>query len=92
MKQREKLFDYVTSLGAKADKTENILAVIERAEKFEWGKNLDMDMDVIFLLKEIKKMHQIMLTMENRLALLESACKKRSDQVIAPSWEPRGIL
>lgn len=92
IKQREKLFEYVESLGAAVDRTENILAVIERAEKLEWKKNLDLDMDVIFLLKEVRKMHQIMLTMENRLAALEVACKKRSDQVIAPSWEPRGIL
>jgi hypothetical protein len=91
-KQRAKLFDYVILLGAKTEKTANILTVLESAEKTEWEKNLDMDMDVLFLLKEIKKMHQTMLVMDNRLKELESACKKRSEQVISPSWEPRGIL
>ena len=92
VKQRQRLNKFISVLGTEPAEEESLFATIERAEKAEWSKNLDINMDVIVSLKEIRDIHQITINMEHRLKDLEKACKKRSDQIIHPQWEPKGLL
>lgn len=90
--QRDKMLKFIKALGTEALKHETVPEVIERADQREWAKDLEMDMGVIFALQEIRRAYDITLHMESRLKILESACRRRSEQITAPSWEPKGIL
>ena len=92
VKQRQRLLKFISALGTEPTEQESLIAAIERAEKNEWSKNLDINMDVIASLKEIRDIYQITINMEHRLKDLEKACKKRSAQIIQPQWEPKGLL
>lgn len=90
--QRNRLLGLVERLGTIAGPLETVPEAIERAERAEWARDLDMDMGVIFALQEIKRIHQVTELMQHRLGVLETACRKRSSQITAPDWEPRGLL
>ena len=92
VKQRQRILKFISVLGTEPGQEESILTTIERAEKAEWSKNLDINMDVIISLKEIRDIYQTTINMEHRLKDLEKACKKRSAQIIQPQWEPKGLL
>lgn len=86
-KLRNKLFVFIRLLGTEPEKQEHILHAIERTEKTEWKKYLQMNMDVIFILKEMRDIHEMINNMEQRLQDLEIVCKKRSEQIIKPVWD-----
>jgi hypothetical protein len=79
-------------LGAEVDSSESIQAAIERVEKTEREKYLEMDVDVIFTLRDIRAILEKLIDMETVLRELEAVCRKRSEQIIAPPWEARGSL
>ncbi len=89
---RQRLWVFIRLLGGKADKTESIQAAIEQIECGEREKYLEMDVDVIFTLNDIRAILEKLIGMEAILKELETVCRKRSEQVIAPSWEARGSL
>ena len=91
-KQRQRLRKFINVLGTETETEESIPAAVQRAEKEEWSKNLEMNMDVIGSLKEIRNIYQTTVNMEHRLKDLEKVCKKRSEQIISPRWEPKGSL
>lgn len=90
--QRQKLRVFLRLLGTEVDKTESIQAAIERAEYHEREKYLEMDVDVIFTLRDIRAILERLIGMETILKQLEEVCRKRSEQIIAPSWEAKGSL
>ncbi len=89
---RSKLLRFIGRMGTDPRPFEPVLSAMERAEQGEWSRDLDMDMGVIFALQEIKRIHAVTDYMERRLNSLEHACKRRSEQITAPEWEPRGLL
>ncbi len=90
--QRQKLRLFIRLLGTEADKAESIQAAIERAERLERDKHLEMDVDVIFTLHDIRAILEKLIGMETILKQLEEVCRKRAEQIIAPSWEAKGSL
>ncbi len=90
--QQQKLRVYIRLLGTDADKAESIQAAIEQAERNEREKYLEMDVDVIFTLRDIRSILEKLIEMETLLKELEEVCRKRSEQIIAPSWEAKGSL
>ena len=88
-RQHDKILVLLSFLGTEAKESENVDAVINRAEKTEWLKSVDMDMDVIFIVKEMRKVLRRTRAMESMLQQLEVACRRRSAQILAPAWEPR---
>ncbi len=88
-RQQDKVLVLLSFLGTDAQESETIDTVINRAEKNEWLKGLDIDMDIIFALKEMRKVLRLTRAMEPMLEQLEVACRKRSAQILAPAWEPR---
>lgn len=92
IKQRQRLLKFIVALGTEPGKTESLLSAVERAERTEWTKNLDINMDVIASLKEIREIYQATVGMEQRLKDLDKVCRKRSEQIIHPQWEPKGTL
>ncbi len=88
--QRQKLRVFIRLLGAEVDPLESIQAAIERAERAEREKYLEMDVDVIFTLRDIRAILEKLIGMESVLKELEAVCRKRSEQIIAPPWEARG--
>ncbi|QQS55599.1 MAG: hypothetical protein IPM89_07420 [Candidatus Competibacteraceae bacterium] len=90
--QREKLRVFIRLLGTEVDKGESIQAAIEQAERGERQKYLEMDVDVIFTLREVRTILDRLIGMETILKELEMVCRKRSEQIITPSWEARGSL
>jgi hypothetical protein len=91
-KLRNKLFVFIRLLGTEPEEAEPILKAIDRAEQIEWKKYLKMNMDVIFILKEMRDIYQMTVNMEQRLQDLESVCKKRSEQIIKPVWDHKESL
>lgn len=90
--QRQKLRVFIRLLGTDVEKNESIRAAIERAERKEQQKHLEMDVDMIFTLREIRTILNHLIGMETILKAFELVCRKRSEQIIAPSWEARGSL
>ena len=90
--QRQKLRVFVRLLGNDVDKADSIQAAIERAEQREREKYLEMDVDVIFTLRDVRAILEKLIGMETVLKQLEEVCRKRSEQIIAPSWEAKGSL
>lgn len=90
--QRQKLRVFIRLLGTEVDSSESIQAAIERAERNEREKYLEMDVDVIFTLRDIRTILEKLISMETVLRELEAVCRKRSEQIIAPPWEARGSL
>ena len=90
--QQQKLRVFVRLMGTAVEKGETIQAAIERAEKNERDKYLEMDVDVIFTLRDIRGILEKLISMENILKELEEVCRRRSEQIIAPSWEAKGSL
>ncbi len=90
--QRQKLWVFIRLLGGKADQTESIQAAIEQLERAEREKYLEMNVDVIFALNDIRAILEKLIDMETILKEFEVVCRKRADQVIAPSWEAKGSL
>ena len=88
IKQRKQLVDLIALLGTERQKDESLNALLERAEAEQWHNSLNVNMDVVFLLQEVGKMQRTLTTMEERVTALETACRKRSEQIITPSWEP----
>ena len=68
-----------------------IQSAIERAEQTEREKYLEMDVDVIFTLRDIREIVEKLFGMETLIKELEEVCRKRSNQIIAPSWEAKGL-
>ena len=91
-KQRHKLLIFLRLLGVEQTKPANILAMVEKAEQAELAKHLNMDMDVLFTLKKIREIYQLTASLKSRLQDLEAVCRKYSDQIVAPPWEPRDTL
>lgn len=91
-RQRQILRTFVDQLGTKSDEPEDLISAIRRAEKSEWEKDSEMDMEIILSLREIEDMFHVTGKMEQRLQDLEVACRKRANQIIAPDWEPKGSL
>jgi hypothetical protein len=92
-RQRQKIVVLLSFLGTESAPDEGeINLAIDRAQRQEWANGLDMDMDVMLCLKEMRKVMAVTKTMERRLKELEAACRKRSDQILCPEWEPRGLL
>ena len=90
--QRQKLRLFIKLLGTEPDSAESIQASIERAEHRERQKYLEMDVEVIFALRDIRSILEKLIEMETILRQLEEVCHKRSEQIIAPSWESKGSL
>ncbi len=90
--QRQKLRVFIRLLGTEVDSLESIQSAIERTERTEREKYLEMDVDVIFTLRDIRAILEKLITMETVLRELETVCRKRSEQIIAPPWEARGSL
>ena len=90
--QQQKLRVFVRLMGTSVEKGETIQAAIERAERNERDKYLEMDVDVIFTLRDIRGILEKLISMENILKELEDVCRRRSEQIIAPSWEAKGSL
>ncbi|HRY14411.1 MAG: hypothetical protein KDJ31_08830 [Candidatus Competibacteraceae bacterium] len=90
--QRQKLRVFIHLLGTEVDNSESIQAAIEQAEHKEREKYLEMDVDVIFTLRDIRAILEKLIGMENILKDLEGVCRKRSEQIISPPWEARGSL
>ena len=90
--QRQKLRVFIRLLGTEVETSESIQAAIEQAERTEREKYLEMDVDVIFTLRDIRDILDKLIGMETILKELEQVCRKRSEQIIAPSWEARGSL
>lgn len=92
LQQRQTMRTFIDQLGTKPNELEDLIPAIRRAEENEWDKESEMDMEVILSLREIEDMFHITVKMEQRLPELETACRKRADQIIAPDWEPKGSL
>ena len=92
VQQRQKLKVFIRLLGAEVEPSESIQAAIERAERNEQEKYLEMDVDVIFTLRDIRDTLDKLIGMETLLKELEVVCRKRSEQIIAPAWEAKGSL
>lgn len=92
LQQHDKLRVFIRLLGAEIDNSENIESAISKTEKAEWAKYLDMDMDVVFTLKQMREILAMTKNMEALLNALETACRKRSEQIITPSWDHKGTL
>lgn len=90
--QRQKVRVFIRLLGATVDKGDSMLAAIEDLERGEREKYLEMDVDVIFTLRDIRDVLEKLISVENILRDLESVCRKRSEQIIAPAWEAKGSL
>lgn len=90
--QRQKLRVFIHLLGAKVDKGDSILAAIEELERIEREKYMEMDVDVIFTLRDIRDILEKLIGVETLLQDLEIVCRKRSEQIIAPAWEAKGSL
>ena len=90
--QWQKLRVFIRLLGAEMEPSESIQAAIERAERNEREKYLEMDVDVIFTLRDIRDILDKLIGMETLLKELEAVCRKRSEQIIAPVWEAKGSL
>ncbi len=90
--QRQKLRVFIRLLGFEVEPLETIQAAIERAERVEREKYLEMDVDVIFTLRDIRAILEKLIGMETILKELDAVCRRRSEQIIAPSWEARGSL
>lgn len=90
--QRQKLRVFIRLLGTEVEKSESIQAAIEQAEHKEREKYLEMDVDVIFTLRDIRAILEKLIGMETILKDLEAVCRKRSEQIISPPWEARGSL
>ena len=90
--QHEKLRVFIRLLGTEVNKGESIQAAIEQAERSERQKYLEMDVDVIFTLREVRTILDRLIGMETILKELEMVCRKRSEQIITPSWEAKGSL
>ncbi len=90
--QRQKLRVFIRLLGTEVDPLESIQAAIERAERIEREKYLEMDIDVIFTLRDIHDILGKLIGMETVLNQLEAVCRKRSEQIISPPWEAKGSL
>ncbi|MEE4377439.1 MAG: hypothetical protein V2J55_07995 [Candidatus Competibacteraceae bacterium] len=87
-KLHNKLFVFAKLLGTEPEKKEDILSVITRIEQAEWKKQLKMNMEVVFVLKQMRGIHTMILNMQRRLKDLETVCRKRSEQIIKPVWDP----
>ena len=90
--QWQKLRVFIRLLGTEVESSESIQAAIERAERNEREKYLEMDVDVIFALRDIRDILDKLIGMETILKELEAVCRKRSEQIIAPAWEAKGSL
>jgi hypothetical protein len=90
--QRQKLRVFIRLLGTAIEPFESIQAAIERAERSEREKYLEMDVDVIYTLHGIRDILDKLIGMETILKELEAVCRKRSEQIIAPVWEAKGSL
>lgn len=90
--QQQKLRIFIQLLGTKTDSGESIPGAIERAERNERKKELEMDMDVLFILGEIRDIFSRLIAMDSLLKELEVVCQRRSEQIIAPTWEAKGSL
>jgi hypothetical protein len=90
--QRQKLRVFIRLLGTEVDNSESIQAAIEQAEHKEREKYLEMDVDVIFTLRDIRAILEKLIGMETILKDLEAVCRKRSEQIISPPWEAKGSL
>lgn len=90
--QWQKLRVFIRLLGTEVESSESIQAAIERAERNEREKYLEMDVDVIFTLRDIRDVLDKLIGMETILKELEVVCRKRSEQIIAPAWEAKGSL
>jgi len=90
--QQRKLRVFVHLLGTEVEPSESIQAAIERMEQKEREKYLEMDVDVIFTLRDIRGTLDKLIEMETVLKELEAVCRKRSEQIIAPAWEAKGSL
>ncbi|MDS4027213.1 MAG: hypothetical protein RKO25_09565 [Candidatus Contendobacter sp.] len=91
--QWQKLRLFIRLLGAgEVDSSESIQSAIERVERNEREKYLDMDVDVVFTLRDIRDTLDKLIDMETILKELEAVCRKRSEQIINPAWEAKGSL
>ena len=64
----------------------------QEVQQNEREKYLEMDVDVIFTLHDIRDTLDKLFSMETLLKELEVVCRKRSAQIIAPVWEAKGSL
>ena len=92
IQQQQKLRVFIRLLGTKTDSSESITGAIERAELNERKKELEMDMDVLLTLRDIRDIFSQLIEIERILKALDVVCRKRSEQIIAPTWEAKGSL
>lgn len=90
--QRQQLQEFIRCLGTEIEPLETIQSALERLEQAERAKYLEMDVDIIFAINEIRNILDKLINMETVLKDLEAVCQKRSEQIIAPPWEARGSL
>jgi hypothetical protein len=90
--QRQKLRVFIRLLGTDADRSESIQAAIEQAERSEREKYLEMDVEAIYALRDIRSILEKLIGMETMLKELEAVCRKRFEQIVSPSWEAKGSL
>ncbi|NJM12795.1 MAG: hypothetical protein HC889_13825, partial [Synechococcaceae cyanobacterium SM1_2_3] len=90
--QRQKVRVFIQLLGVDVDRHDSMLGAIEHLERLEREKYLEMDVDVIYTLRDMRDMLDKLVRVETILRDLDGVCRKRSEQIIAPEWEAKGSL
>lgn len=90
--QRQKVRVFIKLLGVDVDRHDSMLGAIEHLEQLEREKYLEMDVDVIYTLRDIRDVLDKLVRVETILRDLDGVCRKRSEQIIAPEWEAKGSL
>ena len=79
-------------LGAEVGEDGDFLKAISDLEQGQRVKGLQINIEVVECLNMLRDVVQITADMEIRLEDLRKVCEKRSNQIIAPVWEPRGVI
>lgn len=93
-KTRKRVRVLLGFLGAEmnGDEDNDFAGAIAQLEQHQRDKGLQINMEVVECLNMIRDVVEITATMEKRLEDLRRVCEKRSKQIIAPIWEPRGVI
>jgi len=91
-KTRKRVRVLLGFLGAEVGEDGDFLKAISDLEQGQRVKGLQINIEVVECLNMLRDVVQITADMEIRLEDLRKVCEKRSNQIIAPVWEPRGVI
>lgn len=91
-KTRKRVRVLLGFLGAELSDNEDVLEAIKRLEKGQRSAGLQLNIEVVECLMMLREVIEISADMELRLEDLRKVSEKRSNQIIAPVWEPRGVI